>query len=154
MNKAFTLVEVAVAGSLIGFSVLTAVSIIPRGLQTINEARMRAVAAAAIMTLSAKNNGNSRLVDLEPFTIDPDQKNFGLEPQYLSTPRPPEGRYLATSVGALENRLLFTSVEGDNGATPVFQQTRVITAWLLNADPNSSPKPTKARYLATFTELK
>jgi hypothetical protein len=54
MKKAFTLVEVAVAGSLIGFCVLTAVAIIPRGLQVQNEGRMRAAASAAIMTLSAQ----------------------------------------------------------------------------------------------------
>lgn len=60
MKKAFTLVEVAVAGSLIGFCVLTAVTIIPRGLQTQNDARMKAAAAAAIMTLSAKAYATSK----------------------------------------------------------------------------------------------
>jgi hypothetical protein len=59
MNKAFTLVEVAVAGSLIGFCVLTAVAIIPRGLQVQNEGRMRAAASAAMMTLSAQAQGYS-----------------------------------------------------------------------------------------------
>ena len=113
-----------------------------------------AVAAAAILTLSAKDNvsvGSMNSANLSAFTA---VANFKFEPAYLFTTTPTNLFTIPTTPGAgeLERRLLFSYIDtGNNGGTPA-QNTRVITAWLLNADPSSAP--TKARYLATFTELR
>ena len=148
MNKAFTLVEVTVAGSLIGLCVLTAVSIIPQGLQATNEARMRAVAAAAIMTLSAKGGG---LGCMNGSNVSSFLATLKYESSGAVTTAPTMLYNIPTSPGQgdLERRLIFSYTDGNNGAG---QNTRAIVAWLLNADPDNSPK--KARYLATFTELR
>lgn len=148
MKRAFTLIEVAVAGSLIGLCVLTAVSIIPRGLQTTNEARMRAVAAAAIITLSAKGgaNGCMNLTNVNTYSAV-----LRFESSGAITTDPTALFIIPTSAnsGELERRVIFSYTNGNNGAG---QNTRAIAAWLLSADPDNTPKI--ARYLATFTELR
>ncbi len=53
MKKAFTLVEVSIAGALIGLCILTAVAIIPQGLKAQDVGRMKAAAAATVLYMSA-----------------------------------------------------------------------------------------------------
>ena len=60
MKKAFTLVEVSIAGALIGLCILTAVSIIPQGLKAQDVGRMKAAAAATILYMSANAHAASK----------------------------------------------------------------------------------------------
>lgn len=159
--SAFTLVEVAVAGSLIGLCVLTAVSIIPQGLRVLNDSRMRAAAAATVMTLSqrvgcgtsittaaAMSNSTSTL---RPKIIAWDSNNASLTTYdsalgqnalispahkiFQASPLP------AAITGDLSRRLIFTTITARSG---------IVIAWLLSKDPNDSNM--RATYLATFTE--
>lgn len=157
LRGAFTLVEVAVAGSLIGLCVLTAVAIIPPGLRIQNEARMRAVAAATVMTLSQRVGfGTSITGAMGPATAAPniiawDSNNAsltrydtGLGQSTLITP-PAQIFQIsplpAATTGDLTRRLIFTTVTGRTG---------MVITWLLSKDPTDSK--IRATYLATFTE--
>ena len=62
----FTLIEVAVAGTLIGLTVAATLAIIPAGLKAQQQARMRAVAAATVATLFYQQNHWSQ--SLQPAT--------------------------------------------------------------------------------------
>ena len=152
MNKAFTLIEVAIAGSLIGLCVLSAVSIIPHGLQNTNEARMRAAASAAIITLSAKGGLAGCM---NPTNVTPSPVVIGAGFRFDSSgaiATPPSTLWaIPTTPGAgeLERRLVFSFTTGGNNGAGL--NTRSTDAWLLSADPDNSPK--NARYLATFTEF-
>jgi len=149
MRRAFTLVEVAVAGSLIGLCVLTAVSIIPAGLRTQNEARMRAVAAATVMRLSAEIatgpvGGYTVLTKLGATKTAASLQITAWDSNGAVTTSPTDVYQVTPlpAVGDLSRRLVF-SKEGSS--------VNVITAWLLSKDPsNTSDK--RATYLATFTE--
>lgn len=161
VRGAFTLVEVAVAGSLIGLCVLTAVAIIPPGLRIQNEARMRAVAAATVMTLSQRVGFGTSITTagamsdatgtLNPKIIAWDSNNASLtrydtglgqstlitapDKIYQISPLP------AATTGDLTRRLIFTTVTGRSG---------MVITWLLSKDPTDSKM--RATYLATFTE--
>lgn len=153
MKRAFTLVEVAIAGSLIGVCVLTALSIIPSGLRTQNEARMRATAAAAVMTQSAEAGiGGSATSRILTGTAAPAisrwVSNGGVNPNPTTAYRIPG----MPTPGALENRLIFSVEEGTS--TTMAGTFYILTAWLLDKDPDSGTAPFTARYLATFTEDK
>jgi type II secretory pathway pseudopilin PulG len=153
-KSGFTLVEVAVAGSLIGLCVLTAVSIIPAGLRTQNEARMRAAAAANVMSLSAEAgtgigtvyNVAQRLTLITPseFTA----LNISRWESNGAVSTPPSTIYRATTLpaaGDLARRLVYT-LESSGGV-------RVITVWLLSKDPAPTVSGQRsARYLTTFVE--
>lgn len=159
IRRGFTLIEVAIAGSLIGVCVLSALSIIPRGLKTQNEGRMRAVAAATIMYLSSQGAigaGKSAAdtpsmasatlptgVNVSDITYDSNGANSPPSSLLSVDPLP--------SAGDLARRLVFSLEDGNNGKS---QNTRAITAWLLSADPVNGKAPMRATYLGTFSEYR
>jgi Tfp pilus assembly protein PilE len=143
----FTLVEVAIAGSLIGLCVLTAVSIIPSGMQVQNRARMRAVAAATVAYIAAESLGYSTITNsrfMAASTVTSSSVTFLGD--RASVPNPTGTIYcldgISANSGRLERRIIYSTVNGTSG--------KEINAWLLNKDPANSP--TKAEYLATFVE--
>lgn len=154
-HSGFTLVEVAVAGSLIGLCVLTAVSIIPAGLRTQNEARLRAAAAANIMSLSAQAGTGSGTVYNVAASLDPipGPELAGLDiTRWESRGAVPAPAALdlykaknSPAPGDLTRRLIY-SLQSSGGV-------RVITVWLLSKDPSPAVSgPRTARYLTTFVE--
>ena len=155
LKNGFTLIEVAVAGSLIGLCVLTALSIIPAGLRTQDEARMRAVAAAVVMTQSATVGvrAASMFVTASPAIAVWDGRGVVKPPPSAGGTgfrAPGSG-----APGALENRLIFTVTSGSSASQPTGIQAgtfKVITAWLLNKNPDTGNAPFRATYLATFTD--
>lgn len=156
-KNGFTLIEVAVAGSLIGLCVLTALSIIPAGLRTQDEARMRAAAAAVVMTQSATGapvggRAAEKFVTAGPAIAVWDGRG-------VISPPPVSGDGFRApgsgTPGALENRLIFTITSGSSASQPNGKQAgtfKVITAWLLNKDPDTGSAPFRATYIATFTD--
>lgn len=150
MNKraGFTLIEVSVAGALIAFTVLTALAIIPYGLRTQNEARMRTVAAAAVMTLGATpgTSVDSLLTGSVPLTkITRWDTRIGV-PWHQGDPTPVAALKIpgtAPTPGDLTARLAYSMETGGGN--------RAITVWLLSKNP-TDPGPMSAAYLATFTE--
>ncbi len=159
IRRGFTLIEVAIAGSLIGVCVLSALSIIPRGLKTQNEGRMRAVAAATIMYLSSQSTLGAGKSAADPSSMAAatlpsgvtvsnmayDSNGAASAPTSLFSvdPLPP--------VGDLARRLVFSVDQGTNGQS---QNTRAITAWLLSADPQDGKPPMRATYMGTFSEYR
>lgn len=149
-HSAFTLVEVAVAGSLIGLCVLTAVSIIPQGMRVQDEARMRAVAAAAVMSLSAQGQtGGPTYSAFSQMTASTTPSGlYGTIKGWDSNgtiSTPPASVYQAATLppaGDLARRLVF-SIDGSG--------PRAITVWMLSRDP-INPADKRARYLTTFVE--
>jgi sensor domain CHASE-containing protein len=153
-HSGFTLVEVAVAGSLIGLSVLSAVAIIPAGLRIQNDARMRAAAAATVMNLSAEAgtgvgtvyNVAQRLTAVTPSELT--ALNISRWESNGAITATPTDIYRAATIppsGDLARRLLYT-LESTGGV-------RVITVWLLSKDPTATVAgPRTTRYLTTFVE--
>ena len=145
LRKGFTLVEVAIAGSLIGFCVLTALSIIPRGLVVQNEGRMRAVAAATIAYLASESFGASMTTKMtEMPSLSSSITDWRGERVGITGAPPGSIHRLDTpkDSGRLERRIIYTVT--DSGTI------REYTAWLLSKDPDDSPLT--ASYLATFGE--
>lgn len=148
-RNAFTLVEVAVSGSLIGLCVLSALSIIPQGLRVQNEARMRAAAAATVMRLSAEAGtglaGYTVMAMLTPKATS-DYEIIAWDSNGAVTESAPANVYVMSStpaLGDLSRRIIFTIEPGS--------VANVITAWLLSKDPDDNSDK-RAKYLATFTE--
>jgi Tfp pilus assembly protein PilV len=144
-RSGFTLIEVSVAGSLIAFTVLTALAIIPYGLRTQNEARMRTAAAATVMTMGASGSVKSHLtVDTTLLGTITRWEGRSVIPWKPGDPAPVSGLYIWTTPvsGDLAYRLAYSIQE--SGA-------RAITVWLLAKD-RTSPSPNSATYLTTFTE--
>ena len=141
IRSGFTLVEVAVAGSLIGLTVLTAVAIIPQGLFVQTENRLRTVSAASIAYLASESFARKSITEL--------MTDSGLSAGSLSWQRAragitadPTGTLycidVAANSGRLERRVIYT------------KNTNEITAWMLNKDPGNNP--TSASFLATYVE--
>lgn len=146
-NDGFTLVEVAIAGSLIGLCVLTAVSIIPRGLQIQNLGRMRAVAAAAVATIAADSFGRNTITQTTYMDISPvAASSIKFLGSRAGVPPATGSLYcvknIAANSGRLERRIVFSKTSGSTATE--------INAWLLIKDPGNSPE--SAEYLATFAE--
>lgn len=144
-RSGFTLIEVSVAGSLIAFTVLTALAIIPYGLRTQNEARMRTVAAATIMTLGANGSVQSKLtIDASLLSKVTRWEGRSIIPWKAGNPAPVGALYIwaTPTPGDLAYRLAY-SIEGGG--------PRAITVWLLTKD-RAAPGPNSATYLTTFTE--
>lgn len=149
MNRSgFTLIEVSVAGSLIAFTVLTALAIIPYGLRTQNEARMRTVAAATVMYLGSfpgESVNNKLTADGAILGTITRWEGRSIIPWKPGDSAPVSG-LLVSSVtfppGNLARRLVYSVQTGT---------ARAITVWLLSKDP-ASTDPKTATYLTTFSE--
>jgi Tfp pilus assembly protein PilV len=156
MRKAFTLVEVAVAGGLIGVSVLAALAAIPVSLKMQNVARMRAVSAASVMymvsnaeTSSAWNSGGTKTVvttslltaipiqPIEDSMVGGDNQLGSDTVYYFSSSSLPSG-----SNEDLSRRIGF-SFPAKVG------NIQEIRTWMLLGDPTSG-KREKIHYLSTF----
>lgn len=169
MNRSgFTLIEVSVAGSLIAFTVLTALGIIPYGLRTQNEARMRTAASAAVMTLGAVEGSSVKnaLIAADPgLLVNP---NPLLPPKITrwdgrsiiswksGDPAPVSALWVASTPPGPEDlarRLVYSIDVGNSG--PSNTNTRAITVWLISKDHLTATVtgPMSATYLTTFTEL-
>lgn len=155
MKQAFTLVEVSISGALIGLCVLTAVAIIPQGLQSQNVSRMKAASAAIAMYLSAAaGEGVSIETRLTAVTLPAGVTVADLAfDSNGAVPTAPAALLRINpepAAGDLGRRILFSIDTGNNGAGT---NTKAITAWLLGTDTTKATKQTRVTYLATYTEV-
>lgn len=160
-HSGFTLIEVSVAGSLIAFTVLTALAIIPFGLRTQNEARMRTAASAAVMTLGAVPGSSvqNALVAADAGLLAKITRWDGrsIIRWKSGDPAPVAALWVASTAPGPEDlaRRLVYSVDVGNSGPPSNTNTRAITVWLISKDHLNATVtgPMSAAYLTTFTEL-
>jgi hypothetical protein len=154
IHSAFTLVEVSVAGSLIGLCVLTAVAIIPQGMAAQDQARMRAAAAGAIMTLSERGKTGGTSLGYNVFS----RLTSTTTPSNLLTTIPIkawDSNGAVTTVPSAIYQPISLPVEGDLSRRLIYSVDgggpRAITVWMLSRDP-TNPAEKRATYLTTFVE--
>ena len=156
-RSGFTLIEVALAAALMTFAVLTSLVIIPQGLKAQNHARMKAVAAAAVVQLFAETSGWDGTAaagafggSLRPATDTP----VSARVPDASGPLPdsPTDFYRLTTALApgsdLASNVAFTFYP-DPATT---NSVNAIRAWEVRPVPGTGTF--KAYYLATFTYFK